>query len=394
MIRKSNKSGKIGIIHPHLIESGGSEAVALYIAEALKKKYEVILLTAYAAPLEQLNRYYGTSLTSDEVKIIEHPYSIFLRRIKAFDAIQGALFSRFYKKFSDTFDLLISAYNKVHCMNKCIEFVADFSFNDKLRRKYNPPMKGIKALIYGGNFLRKTYLLISRILGGGSKYHFSKKLTVSNSKWTAKIMKEQLGINCRVIYPPVIGEFPEIPWNEKEDGFVYIGRLIPKKGIDFIIKVLEKVRIKGWNIHLHIIGPLENTHYVKYLKNLVKKKGKWIKLEGAKYNEEKQYFLARHKYGISAHTNEPFGISVAEMVKAGCIVWVPDGGGQIEIVNHPDLIFVEIDDAVDKIIAILKDDKKQRILRTHLAKQAEKFTVDKFKKEVKKLVKNYFKNEL
>ena len=104
--------------------------------------------------------------------------------------------------------------------------------------------------------------------------------------------------------------------------------------------------------------------------------------------------LAEHKYGISTHPNEAFGISAAKMIKAGCIVLVTKGGGQAEIVNHQNLLYSNLEDTVAKIIAILKDDKKQRILRTHLAKQAEKFTVDKFKKEVKKLVKNYFKNEL
>jgi len=36
---------KIAIIHPQLIEGGGSEARALYIAEALKSEYDITLIT-------------------------------------------------------------------------------------------------------------------------------------------------------------------------------------------------------------------------------------------------------------------------------------------------------------------------------------------------------------
>lgn len=100
--------------------------------------------------------------------------------------------------------------------------------------------------------------------------------------------------------------------------------------------------------------------------------------------------LAEHKYGISTHPNEAFGISAAKMIKAGCIVLVTKGGGQAEIVNHPDLIFVEIDDAVDKIKKVLKIREKQEDLQEHLKRQSVKFSVKRFKKEVRKLIRDYF----
>ena len=78
------------------------------------------------------------------------------------------------------------------------------------------------------------------------------------------------------------------------------------------------------------------------------------------------------------------------MIRAGCIVWVPEGGGQIEIVNEKDLIFKDIDDAVLKIEKVLKNRELQEKLRKHLKKQSLNFSTEIFKKEVKKLVKNYF----
>ncbi|MCK4816500.1 glycosyltransferase [bacterium] len=109
-----------------------------------------------------------------------------------------------------------------------------------------------------------------------------------------------------------------------------------------------------------------------------------------KYKEKKQYFLLDHKYGITAHPNEAFGISVAEIVKAGCIVWVPDRGGQREIVDHTDLVVRDVDDAVDKIKKVLKIREKQEDLQEHLKRQSMKFSVKRFKKEVRKLIRDYF----
>ncbi|MEO0292887.1 MAG: glycosyltransferase family 4 protein [candidate division WOR-3 bacterium] len=384
---------KIAIIHPQLIEGGGSEAKALYLAEALKDEYEVTLLTLYSSSLNRLNECFGTNLTSSEIRIIEHPLANFFRNFRYFDAIRGAIFARFCRNFIDSFDLIISTYNIMNFNKGGIQFIADFSFSDELRRNLAPQKQGLKKIFYNKNILREFYLSFCKFLSGSSSNDFRENLTVANSNWGAKILRKEFGIESKVIYPPVAEEFMHIPWDKKEDGFIYIGRIVPEKRIDFIIEVLDRVRREGFDLHFHIIGPLYNSTYAEYLKKLSKTKGDWIKLEGAKFGEEKQEFLSGHKYGISAHPNESFGISVAEMIKAGEIVWVPRGGGQTEIVNNEDLLYNNFEDAVSKIIAVLKDDKKQKILRIHLAKQAKKFSAERFKKEVKELVEDYFRNE-
>ena len=51
---------------------------------------------------------------------------------------------------------------------------------------------------------------------------------------------------------------------------------------------------------------------------------------------------------------EHFGMAPAEMARAGCIVWVPRGGGQMEIVGRePALMYESDDEAVEKISATL-----------------------------------------
>jgi len=92
---------------------------------------------------------------------------------------------------------------------------------------------------------------------------------------------------------------------------------------------------------------------------------------------------------ISAHPIEPFSISAAEMIKAGCIVWVLKRDGQTEIVNHPLLIYSNVEDVVNKIEKVFKDETLQVELREHLAKQAERFSTERFKVEIKSIVRQF-----
>jgi len=82
---------------------------------------------------------------------------------------------------------------------------------------------------------------------------------------------------------------------------------------------------------------------------------------------------------------------VAEMVKGGCIVFVPNGGGQPEIADHPALIYERDDDAVRKIEAVLADSTLQTKLRTHLAQGAQRFSVGNFRQGIRKVVDEFLR---
>jgi hypothetical protein len=104
-------------------------------------------------------------------------------------------------------------------------------------------------------------------------------------------------------------------------------------------------------------------------------------MEGFVSGSRKAQVLSHCRYGIQTCAAEAFGISVAEMVKAGGIVFAPDNGGQIEVLQSPDLLFADTNDAVDKICAVLSSAERQRTLLAHLAICAEIFSADKFKRE-------------
>ncbi len=382
---------KIAIIHPCLIVGGGSESKALWMLETLKDNYEVFLLTMGRVNLNVFNEGYGTNLKRDEIKIISIPIPYLFR--KRFDALRGYRLARFCRKVASDFDLIISTYNTMDFGQRGIQCIADFSFDDRLRRAFHATLKGLNSLFYRASPARSIYLKLANILAGDSKDGWKRNLTVANSDWTGKVMKEAHGIDSVTIYPPVASEFPDIPWDKREDGFVCLARLVPEKRIDRIIEILERVREKGWNIHLHILGRLDDSEYARNLRELCEKNREWIFVEGLMIGHKKLEFVAQHKYSLSGRDKEPFGIAVAEAVKAGCIVWVPNGGGQVEIVNHPSLIYDSVEDAVNKIDKVLKNSALQVDLQKHLVKQAGKFSVERFTSEIREVVHQFLKEK-
>jgi hypothetical protein len=82
------------------------------------------------------------------------------------------------------------------------------------------------------------------------------------------------------------------------------------------------------------------------------------------------------------------------MVKAGCLVWVPAGGGQSEIVGRPELIYSGREDAVGKIERVLRDWNLKAALRVHLEDQKKMFSVDRFAREVRAVVSDFLKGRL
>ena len=384
---KSRGRPRIAIVYPRLGEGGGSESKALWTAEALKSDYRVTLITMGEVDLGRLNEYYGTSLRSDEIEIVEIPIPHPLR--ERFDALRSYRLARFCKRRASGFDVMMSCYNMMDFGRRGIQLIADVSFDDRLRRAFHPKSDGLKKFFYEKSPFRWAYLKFAQILSGQTDDGWRKNLTVANSRWSSELMKSVFGAETRIIYPPVIGGFPRVSEDEKENGFICIGRLVPEKRVDRMIEILEGVRGRGWKIHLHIVGKVEPSGYVEGLRQRCETKKDWIFWEGTVMGQEKMELMARHKFGISGCEREAFGIAVAEMVKAGSIVWVPNGGGQVEIVKHPTLIYRDMEDGVNKIEGVLRSQKIQEDLRNHLGKQSEGFSTEGFMSEIKTMVEEF-----
>jgi glycosyltransferase involved in cell wall biosynthesis len=381
---RTGRAASVAVTHPFL-QHGGSEAGVLWALEALKHDFAVTLITGGPVNLERLNESYGTTLGREEIRVERVPMP-WLARAGHFAALRGALVQRHCHSRAKDFDLLISGYGPCSFGVPAIQYIQDFAFAPALQRRLHPELEGYRRWWYGDSPVRMAYLGLCRAIYSADPEGWKSNLTVANSRWTADLLKKEFAMQARVIYPPVAGEFPGIPWERKEDGFVCVGRVVPEKRMDAVMRILARVREQGHGVHLHILGGVDDSPYGRKIKRLAEKHRKWVLLEGWVAGRRKAELIAGHRYGINGRQNEPFGIAAAEMVKAGCIVFVPDSGGQKEIVDHPALTFRDDDEAVEKIAAVLRNAELQEKLRNHLARQAQMFSAERFQQQIRDVV--------
>lgn len=386
---------KVAILYPSFLAGGmgGGESVAVWMIEALKKDYEVCLVTYSTITADKLNKFYGTRLSPSDFSVINPPLFFLFKGIRGLGLLKYHLLMRFFKPSSGKFDFIIGAYKEMDFKQKGAQYI---HFPDLTEAEMGIDSKKLGllyGLYHGHYFFRKLYKFFCYAISGSEEEDIKKNITLTNSNWTKDIIKKKLGVGAQVVYPPVPDDFIVAPWEQRENGFICLSRISPVKQIKFIIEVLDAVRGLGFNVHLHIIGPIGDNNYYKEIKQMQKERT-WLFIEGIMPRENLALMIPRHKYGINGRKEEHFGISVAEMAKAGCIVFVPNGGGQVEIVNNRNLTYEDKNDAVKKITKILRDTGMQIQTQKELRNQARKFSVENFKTSIQKIAKDFLDNKL
>jgi glycosyltransferase involved in cell wall biosynthesis len=183
---------------------------------------------------------------------------------------------------------------------------------------------------------------------------------------------------------------PAVPWEHREDGFVCIGRISPEKRIEQIIDILSKVRGNGLAPHLHIVGTPGDDAYVAFIRDCVDANRSWVTMHENLPREELAQLVASHRYGIHAMNEEHFGMAVAEMVRAGCIVFAPNNGGPAQILGEDDrLLYSSVQDAAEKIGFTMLRRERQKELRDFLGQRGALFSAQRFVREFRDLVERF-----
>ena len=380
----------MALAHPWM-GRGGSEQRVMRMIEALAGQYDLTLITCGPVDLDGLNAAYETAVRVEDLRVLRAPLPWWIRPLLRFDAVRGSWYARFCKRVADRFDVLISTYNAIDFGRPAIQCIADFCFDDALRRELHGSPVGWRRWLYQDNFLRRAYRRFCRFLAGPrSGRDPAGDLYLATSDWSGEMMRQRHGATCRTVYPAVADAYPDGDDERIESGFICLGRIVIEKRIERIIEILQRVRDAGHDVHLHVVGPVGNTAYARRIESLCESRADWVTLAGGVFGEAKRRLLTSHRYGIHACQGESFGAAVAEMVKAGCIPLVSEVGGPAEIVQHPALVFSGVDDAVAKVTAVLKDAALRDELRKHLKRRGECFSVERFRQEMRAVVREFF----
>ena len=376
---------RVLLVQPSMQPPGGGNGVAAWVLQALVPVHRVTILSWRPVEVEPINRFFGTHLNRSDFDTIVVPRSWRM----AVDhlpvpatLIKLSLLMRFTRRVSDGFDVIFGVHNETDYGRRGIQYV---HYPTYLRprpavdlRWYHPPQAGLNLY----------YALADRI-AGFSLERLKNNITLVNSDWTGEHVQRFLGIKTQTLYPPVVDPAAGLLWSERRNAFLTVGRISPEKEYERVMKILARVREHVPGLTLTIIGTSDrhSQRYFKTLMALAASLGSWIEFRDNLTRDEVRQMMASHRYGIHGMREEHFGMAPAELARAGAIVWVPRGGGQMEIAgNEPALMYESDDDAVAKITRTLHDSAEQQRLRDHLARVSEKFSTDNFMRQVRELV--------
>ncbi len=198
-------------------------------------------------------------------------------------------------------------------------------------------------------------------------------ILVANSKNVQARIKKFYRRDSVIIYPPVDIKIKNK--KDKKDYFLTVGRLVRGKGIEIIIETCTKL-----NLLLKVVGQGPELVNLKHASN--------IEFMGQVSDEELARLYAGAKATIVASEDEDFGIVPVESMACGTPVIAPKSGGYLEtIIDNKTGILYETGHLVEALKKFQVLSFESQVCR----KQAEKFSKDRFKKEVLELCRNYLK---
>ena len=379
---------RVLLVQPSLQPPGGGNGVAAWMLQALTEVHRVTVLSWTPVDVAPINRFFGTHLTRSSFDTIVLPRSwtasVDLTPLPL-ALVRSGLLMRYARRFSDAYDVIVGVHNEADYGRRGIQYIH--------YPTYFRPRPAVDFRWYHRYApVLNTYYRFADSLGDFSLARMKANLTLTNSYWTAGRVREFLGIDADVLYPPVTRPATIPAWTDRQHGFLAIGRVSPEKDFERIIRILSKVRTTAPTITLTVVGTWDrkSARYYNHLRQLAEAEGSWIQFRRDVSRDELAALMTTHRYGIHGMREEHFGMAPAEMAAAGMLVWVPAGGGQTEIVGDEPLLQFDSDGAaVDHIARVIGNDRDQRRLQEYLAHRAERFSTDRFVAEARAIVANF-----
>jgi glycosyltransferase involved in cell wall biosynthesis len=210
---------------------------------------------------------------------------------------------------------------------------------------------------------------------------------VTNSNYAREVVRRNFGKDASIIYPPVPTHLYQSLEPTRENLVVTISGLNPRKNLRFIAEVGKRIPearfillgyyheafahiLEGIQAEFEASGLRDNFTYVPSSSDVVKVK-----------------ILTKAKVYFHPTVYEPFGISIAEGMAAGCVPVVHDSGGPCEFVPS-EWRYQDVEDAAAKIRFALKSWNTEWAAEFHSV--VVRFGEERFKQEILEFVERKF----
>ncbi len=207
---------------------------------------------------------------------------------------------------------------------------------------------------------------------------------IVNSQNVASRVKKFYQRNSIVIYPPV--ETKKIIQATKElkpqNYYLIVSRVVGAKGIELAVEAAKKAEVS-----LKIIGEPAGLHWFgNKLENL---RAKGVEFLGRVSDQELYGYYGQCKAFLALAIDEDFGITPVEAMAAGRPVIAFRGGGYLESVVEGKTGEFFDQPKAENLARVLKQFKPEKYKSKDCRKQAEKFSKERFKREIMEFVKKH-----
>jgi glycosyltransferase involved in cell wall biosynthesis len=345
------------------------------MVHALADRCDVTALTAREWSVRETNSFYGTAIPDRITRlVVPAPWRWFSRLPEEqLSRLRMCSVLRYARALAPGFDLLITADNYAPFANPGLQYL---HFPADLQ----PSPARLKPVV-------GTYFRVCDRIVGAPWIDAAKNVTLANSQWTAAGL-ERLGEMSKpiVLYPPVIDPGAGLPWDQRDDVFLCVGRFHGSKRIEIAISIVQKIRATTLaNARLIIIGSPVDPEYTTRIHGLASRAGNWIEFREDISRVELNALMRRSRYGVQAMEHEHFGMATAEMTRAGCVVFAHRSGGTPEVLDHEDgLLWSSEDEAVEQFAQLIANGEKG--VPRHVAERARSLSAERFVDEFRAIV--------
>jgi len=375
---------RVLVAHPRVRSTGGGNLLAAWTLQALCSDFDVSLGTLEPLDYSALNLSFGTNLREGDFQVHVAPpgYQRILRNMPTPGALLEICLSMRWAQDLDrqgSYDILYGTQNEMDFHRRGLQYVHYPWFylpRPDVEMRWFHRIPGVLPSY------RRGCLALARATPSGLR----RNLMLANSRYVVGQIREAHGTDARLVYPPVPGHFVDVPFEQRRLAMAAVGRINPGKRWDMAVDIVESVRRRGHDLELTLIGHTDDAAYALRLEAMAATRP-WFRWIPDASRLRLLAELAQHRYGIHLMRDEHFGIAPAELQRAGCIPFVHNSGGQVEIVGgDPRLTFDSVEDASERITRVIETPALEHELRRQVAERKTWFTEERFCEAVRAVV--------
>jgi len=233
----------------------------------------------------------------------------------------------------------------------------------------SPGIKGLPT-----RFSRLLYKKALNRISPVYDYHRELRYVI-NSQYTAGLFQDAHGVRLPVVYPPIDLSGRDFADDDlpKRDSITFFSRIVDYKRPEMVLDLARRHR-QFRCVIMGGVAPIRRAYFESLHKYADEHSMKNVVFLDNPSSERVRDELARTRFYVFPGINEHFGMTTPEAIASGAIPFVHDSGGQQEIVNNPELRFVD-KTFFDRFESLLnRTDAELQGARTALNKHVQTFS--------------------